>query len=116
MQDVFEINAVRHGGFRGIWKAPAVGPIHAYSSVSCLTGAWIMKFNPYPVLLTTGALMLATVVFAQTGTGVALLKAGASSVNGDVSTSKASTSDKPVSDTKLVVASADSGDYRVSQE
>ena len=26
-----------------------------------------MKLNPYPVLLTTGALMVATVVFAQTG-------------------------------------------------
>ena len=44
-----------------------------------------MKFNPYPVLLTTGALMLATVVLAQTGSGVALLKAGAASVNKDVS-------------------------------
>lgn len=33
-----------------------------------------MKFNPYPVLLTTGALMVATVVFAQTGPPVSLLK------------------------------------------
>lgn len=44
-----------------------------------------MKFNPYPVLLTTGALMFATVVLSQTGSGVALLKAGAASVNQDVS-------------------------------
>jgi len=33
-----------------------------------------MKFNPYPVLLTTGALMMATVVFAQTGPTVSFLK------------------------------------------
>jgi len=33
-----------------------------------------MKFNPYPVLLTTGALMMATVVFAQTGPTVSLLE------------------------------------------
>jgi hypothetical protein len=33
-----------------------------------------MKLNPYPVLLTTGALMLATVVFAQTGPTVLHLK------------------------------------------
>ena len=33
-----------------------------------------MKFNPYPVLLTTAALMLATVVFAQAGPTVALPK------------------------------------------
>ncbi len=26
-----------------------------------------MKFNPYPVLLTTGALMLATVIFTRVG-------------------------------------------------
>jgi hypothetical protein len=32
-----------------------------------------MKLNPYPVLLTTGALMLATVVFAQTGSKAASL-------------------------------------------
>jgi hypothetical protein len=44
-----------------------------------------MKFNPYAVLLTTGVLMLATVVFAQTRTSVALLKAGATSVDRDVS-------------------------------
>jgi hypothetical protein len=44
-----------------------------------------MKFNPYAVLLTTGALMLATVLFAQMGSSVALLKAGAMSVDRDVS-------------------------------
>ena len=33
-----------------------------------------MKFNPYPILLTTGALMMATVVFAQTAPAVSLLK------------------------------------------
>jgi len=36
-----------------------------------------MKFNPYPVLLTTGALMLATVVFAQVGPVVSLVKGSA---------------------------------------
>ena len=44
-----------------------------------------MKFNPYAVLLTTGALMLATVLFAQRGSSVALLRAGAVSVDRDVS-------------------------------
>lgn len=44
-----------------------------------------MKFNPYAVLLTTGALMLATVLFAQMGSSVTLLKAGAVSVDRDVS-------------------------------
>lgn len=33
-----------------------------------------MKLNPYPVLLTTSALMLATVVFAQTGPSAWLAK------------------------------------------
>lgn len=50
-----------------------------------------MKFNPYAVLLTTGALMLATVVFAQLGTGMSLLKAGAESVDADVSSLVAKT-------------------------
>ena len=50
-----------------------------------------MKFNPYAVLLTTGALMLATVVFAQTGASIALLKAGATSVDRDVSSFAART-------------------------
>jgi hypothetical protein len=36
-----------------------------------------MKFNPYPVLLTTGALMFATVVFAQVGPVVSLVKGSA---------------------------------------
>lgn len=44
-----------------------------------------MKFNPYPVLITTGALMWGTIMFAQTGSSVALLKAGAASVDRDVS-------------------------------
>jgi hypothetical protein len=39
-----------------------------------------MKFNPYPVLLTTGALMMATVVFAQTGPTVSLLKSKVAAV------------------------------------
>jgi hypothetical protein len=44
-----------------------------------------MKFNPYAMLVTTGALMLATVLIAQTGPSVALVKAGAVSVDRDVS-------------------------------
>ena len=46
-----------------------------------MAGALSMKFNPYPVLLTTAALMFATVVFAQTGHSAALVKAGAVSVD-----------------------------------
>lgn len=49
-----------------------------------------MKFNPYAALLTTGLLMLA-VVFAQTRSSVALLKAGAVSVDRDVSSFAART-------------------------
>ena len=49
-----------------------------------------MKFNPYAALLTTGVLMLA-VVFAQTRSSVALLKAGAVSVDRDVSSFAART-------------------------
>jgi len=70
-----------------------------------------MKFNPYAVLLTTGALMLATVVFAQMGSSVALLKAGAVSVDRDVSGFAARTlssqrpsrvvDETPVSETRL---------------
>jgi hypothetical protein len=44
-----------------------------------------MKLNPYPVLVTIGVLMLATVVLAQTGTGASLVKAGVVSLNRDVS-------------------------------
>ena len=44
-----------------------------------------MKFNPYAALLTTGLLMLATVVFAQSRSSVALLKAGVVSVDKEVS-------------------------------
>jgi hypothetical protein len=40
-----------------------------------------MKFNPYPVLLTTGVLMLAIVVFAQAGPTVSLLKAKVAAVD-----------------------------------
>ena len=50
-----------------------------------------MKFNPYAALLTTGVLMLATVVFAQTRSSVALFKAGAASVDRDVSSFAAKT-------------------------
>jgi hypothetical protein len=50
-----------------------------------------MKFNPYAALLTTGVLMLATVLFAQTRSSVALLKAGAASVDKDVSSFAART-------------------------
>jgi hypothetical protein len=49
-----------------------------------------MKFNPYAALLTTGVLMLA-VVFVQTRSSVALLKAGAASVDKDVSSFAART-------------------------
>src|SRR2546423_12776229 len=54
------------------------------------TGACVMKFNPYAALLTTGMLMLA-VVFAQTRSSVALLRAGAASVDRDVSSFAAKT-------------------------
>jgi D-serine deaminase-like pyridoxal phosphate-dependent protein len=50
-----------------------------------------MKFNPYAALLMTGALMLLTVVIAQTGPNSALLKAGAVSVDRDVSSFAART-------------------------
>jgi hypothetical protein len=44
-----------------------------------------MKFNPYAALLMTSALMLITVLVAQLGSNAALLKAGAASVDRDVS-------------------------------
>lgn len=44
-----------------------------------------MKLNPYSVLLTTGILMLATVLLAQVGTNADLLKQGARSVDRDIS-------------------------------
>jgi hypothetical protein len=44
-----------------------------------------LKLNPYAVLLTSGVLMLATVVLAQLGTGADLLKQGARSVDKDIS-------------------------------
>jgi len=40
-----------------------------------------MKINPYAVLLATGALMLATVVFAQSGPAISLLKAKLAAVD-----------------------------------
>jgi hypothetical protein len=43
-----------------------------------------MKLNPYPVLVTTGVLMLATVVLAQTGTSVSLVKAGVVALDREV--------------------------------
>jgi hypothetical protein len=43
-----------------------------------------MKFNPYAVLLATGALMLATVLLAQVGMNPSLLRDGAASVDEDV--------------------------------
>ncbi len=48
-------------------------------------GASIMKFNPYTILLTIGVLMFATVIATQMGPGLALVKAGAASVNRDFS-------------------------------
>ncbi len=50
-----------------------------------------MKFTPYPVLLATGGLMLATVLFAQTDASVALLQSGAASLDKDVSSLTAKT-------------------------
>jgi hypothetical protein len=44
-----------------------------------------IKFNPYAVLIITGLLMLATVLFAQTRSSVALLKAGVVSMDRDAS-------------------------------
>jgi hypothetical protein len=44
-----------------------------------------MKFNPYPVLVMTGVLMSVTVVLAQTGASVSLVKAGVVSLDRDVS-------------------------------
>jgi hypothetical protein len=40
-----------------------------------------MKINPYPVLLATGALMLATVVFAESGPAISLLKVKVAAVD-----------------------------------
>jgi hypothetical protein len=50
-----------------------------------------MKFNPYTALLTTGALMLTTVVMSESGSGAALLKAGVVSVDRDVASFAAKT-------------------------
>jgi hypothetical protein len=56
-----------------------------------------MKLSPYPMLLVTGALMVATVLFAQTGNSVNLLRKGVQSVDKDISSYVAevlSTSDR----------------------
>jgi hypothetical protein len=70
-----------------------------------------MKFNPYAALLTTGLLMLATVVFAQTRSSVALLKAGAASVDEDVSSFAATllSPQSPQRDTPVADESRTSG-------
>lgn len=44
-----------------------------------------MKLNLYVVLLTTGVLMVVTVLLAQTGSSVSLLKEGVQSVDKDIS-------------------------------
>jgi hypothetical protein len=62
-----------------------------------------MKFNPYAALLTTGVLMLA-VVFAQTRSSVALLKAGAVSVDRDVSSFAARTLSRDSSQRRALAA------------
>ncbi len=46
----------------------------------------VPKLNPYPVLLLTGVLMFVTVFVFQFGSGLALIRAGAASVDEDVST------------------------------
>ena len=56
-----------------------------------LVGADVMKFNPYAALLMTSALMLITVVLFQTGSSAALVRAGAASVDKDVSSFAAKT-------------------------
>ena len=50
-----------------------------------------MKFNAYAALLMTGALMIITVVVAQSGSNAALLRKGVASVDRDVSTFAAKT-------------------------
>ena len=75
-----------------------------------------MKFNPYAALLMTGALMVVTVVIAQLGPNSVLLKAGAESVDRDVSSFAARTLTRPTSpdsgsdsaDAPTRLASADS--------
>jgi hypothetical protein len=62
------------------------------------------KFNPYVVLLTTGLLMLATVLFAQTRSSVALLKAGVVSMDRDVSSFAATLLSSEPSDRPAAVA------------
>ncbi|MBS0418625.1 MAG: hypothetical protein JSR66_13005 [Proteobacteria bacterium] len=53
-----------------------------------------MKFNPYAVLLTTGVLMLAVVLAAQTGPAVSLIKAKVAGANAPTSVVDAPSSDE----------------------
>lgn len=50
-----------------------------------------MKFNPYAALLLTSASMLLTVAVSQMGSGAALLRAGAASMDRDVASLAART-------------------------
>ena len=50
-----------------------------------------MKFNPYAVLLSTGVLMLAIVIAAQTGPTVSMIKAKVAAANAPTSASHAET-------------------------
>lgn len=68
-----------------------------------------MKFNPYPVLLTTGALMLAIVVFAQAGPTVSVLKAKIVAVDAP-STDEARHPDTRLASLDREREAADSGD------
>ena len=64
------------------------------------------KFNPYAVLIITGLLMLATVLFAQTRSSVALLKAGVVSMDRDASSFAATLLSSESSDKPAAVAEA----------
>jgi hypothetical protein len=65
-----------------------------------------MKLNPYPVLLASGVLMSATVLFAQTGAGVELVEAGARAIDRDISSFAGRTLS---SSENRLVAAADTG-------
>ena len=75
-----------------------------------------MKFNPYAVLLATGALMLATVLMAQVGMNVSLLRDGAASVDKDVASfaRNLSNSDAPSSGGSAARGSQDSAPTRLA--
>jgi hypothetical protein len=64
-----------------------------------------MKFNPYPVLLTTGVLMLAIVVFAQAGPTVSVLKAKIAAVDAP------STDEARHPDTRLASATGEPAEH-----